>query len=89
MRSSCRFGPQASLALVEKEVRKYSDFEIDVLVRDCAIRAPSFLKYALPREAFADSGKIKHLMKILPELRREVCVDTFGHHIHPCVQLRL
>eukprot|EP00750_Incisomonas_marina_P011423 INCI16374.7.p1 GENE.INCI16374.7~~INCI16374.7.p1 ORF type:complete len:946 (-),score=200.71 INCI16374.7:226-3063(-) len=82
LRTLCRqfeatevFGPQASLALVEKEVRKYSDFEIDVLVRDCAIRAPSFLKYALPREAFADSGKIKHLMKILPELRRE------GHRV--------
>ena len=58
--------------MVQKEVAKYSDFQIDGLIREVAHRAPSFSQFALPREAYANSGKIQHLVKLLPKLRAEV-----------------
>lgn len=86
LRLFARYGPQATLDMVKKEVMKYSDFEIDRLVRECAQRSPSFSKYALPREAFADAGKMQHLIKILPELRKQVrCppLVAFGRTVRP------
>ncbi|CAG9467770.1 unnamed protein product [Pedinophyceae sp. YPF-701] len=61
------FGSEATLEMVREELMKRSDIQLHGLCEE----QPHLLgKFALPDEAWAESGKIEHLTKLLAELRR-------------------
>lgn len=65
------FGAQATLPMVLKELATYSDFQLHQLCSDL----PPLRRLTLPHAALCDSGKVRHLRQLLPQLRAE------GHRV--------
>ncbi|GBG27141.1 Helicase, putative [Hondaea fermentalgiana] len=65
------FGPAASVRMIEKEIKSYSDWDFHLLALEFGSRNAELRGMALPQEALWTSSKALRLRELLPKLVEE------------------
>mmetsp|Transcript_962 Transcript_962/g.2268 ORF Transcript_962/g.2268 Transcript_962/m.2268 type:complete len:970 (+) Transcript_962:111-3020(+) len=65
------FGPAATVRMIEKEIKNYSDWDFHLLALEYGSRNGELRGMILPQEALWTSAKARQLQTLLPQLKKD------------------